>query len=493
MSYKERMENLIKSKTVDFEDGFAGRDDIKSIIEKVEEQFSRVDWEQFSNSGFDKKNDYCFIYSYPPVRTLSPIVEEHLSPINKSFELNKNANLYIHIPYCTGICNYCYFAKVLDNKNAQIIRSDYPRYLEKEYKHFKEILGYTPKISSVHFGGGTPSLLSQSDLEQIFGFLSEDLLPDIEITMECAPETIIESPEKLQFYHSIGINRLNLGVESLDNNVLRLMGRRHGAEDTIKALDLMLANGFNNINVDVIFNLPGQSLSSWIDTLIQLESKGVHSISAYRLRKHPKKHITSMPEQVFPEYIEGLKMQLAHGIFMAENNWVRSSSHKYARTVEKLQVQIESKRGINNNELIGIGCGAYGFVNDTFYWNTKSLTDYKLELEANRLPLWIGERLTEEEKMNKVMVLGMHTNKGVSVAEFFAEFGVSPLDKYKSTLDKLRALKILEETEEFIRPNEMGRFFCDEISVSFYSEKKKLMLDNLGMKYGMFFEDDKYV
>lgn len=493
MSYKNRIENLIKAKEIDLKEGSIYGVEIQNIINELESEYGKWNWEALSSRGFDKKGDYCFIYSYPPVRTLKPITQKDFTVKDSLTKFGRRKSLYIHIPYCTGICNYCYFAKVLDNNKAFVQRGDYPDYLKREYELTKNILGYSPEITSIHFGGGTPSLLNEKEIDYIFDFIRDDLCDDIEITMECAPETIVNDSGKLNIFREAGINRLNLGVESLDDEVLRLMGRRHKSDDTLKALDLMLESGYDNINVDVIYNLPGQSLASWIETLMMLEKRGVHSISAYRLRKHPKKHITSMPGDVFPSYDQGIKMQLAHGVFMKNKNFVRSSSHKYAKYKEKLQVQIENKRGIRNNQLIGLGCGAYGYLNDTFYWNTKSLKDYKEMIDSYQLPLWIGERLGQEEKMNKVMVLGMHTNSGVSISEFIEEFGESPLDRYKYLIEGLCKDLLLEIKDDHIVPSEKGRFFCDEISVKFYSEKKKTELKKYAMKYGMFFEEDKYV
>jgi oxygen-independent coproporphyrinogen-3 oxidase len=185
-------------------------------------------------------------------------------------------------------------------------------------------------------------------------------------------------------------------------------------------------------------------------------------------------------------------MQLAHGIVMEGAGFVRSSSHKYARGEQKLQRQVERKRGVEQNQLISLGCGAYGFINGTFYWNTKSLSDYGHSVRDRQLPVWIGQVLDKQELMRKTMVMGMHTNRGVSINGFVERYKENPVDVFANTIARLQELGLFEIAEDHLRPTARGRFFSDEISVAFYSPAVRAMLDTVGMKYGMFFENDKY-
>ena len=464
-----------------------------SVLERTEIEFQKYDWDTLDHEGFNKRNDYCFIFSYPPVRTLQPISEDDLFVPSAYGNLEEPTSLYLHIPYCTGICSYCYFAKVLDNQRAPVLRKDYPGTLCFELDRILTRARANPPISSVHFGGGTPSTLSPTELGEVMAMIkSLRLLPDAEITLECAPETIEAEPDKLKAMRDLGINRLNLGVESLDDEVLRIMGRRHRSDATLKVLDMMFDAGFENINTDLIYDLPGQTLRSWIDTLTMLEGRGVHSISTYRLRKHPRKKISKLMPDRYPPYQEGLRMQLAHGIIMEDAGFVRSSSHKYARGETKLQVQVEKKRGVEQNQLISLGCGAYGFINGTFYWNTKSLSEYGAAIADKRLPVWIGQVLDEEELMRKTLVMGMHTNRGVSIEGFQHRYGQHPRQRFGETIEHLESLGVFEEVDGHLRPSRLGRFFSDEISVAFYSPTVRDTLGAVGMKYGMFFENDKY-
>jgi oxygen-independent coproporphyrinogen III oxidase len=178
---------------------------------------------------------------------------------------------------------------------------------------------------------------------------------------------------------------------------------------------------------------------------------------------------------------------------MEEAGFVRSSSHKYARSSEKLQKQVELKRSVGHNQLLSLGCGAYGFINDTFYWNTKSLNEYRQSIDARRPPVWLGKRLDAIDLQCKAMVQGMHTNPGVPVAGFEAKFGVTPFETFPDEISRLCNLGLLEVAERHVRPTAMGRFFTDEISLCFYADSVKEKLASEGMRYGMLFEADKYV
>lgn len=180
-------------------------------------------------------------------------------------------NMYLHIPYCSGICSYCYFAKVVDNGNSAVSKDEYIDLLIREISMKLERYRSDARISTVHFGGGTPSILEPHQIKKIMSFLhtlgSEQ---DMEVTFECAPETVHENLDKLLTLKDNGVNRVNLGVESLDDRVLKIMARRHGADMTRRSLDNIREAGFTNVNVDLIYALPGQSVASWVNTMREI-------------------------------------------------------------------------------------------------------------------------------------------------------------------------------------------------------------------------------
>ncbi|HEY3606297.1 MAG TPA: coproporphyrinogen-III oxidase family protein [Pseudonocardiaceae bacterium] len=461
--------------------------------ERIDAGYQVVDWAGLASHGFDKHGDYCFIYSYPPVRTLDSIRHDQMFDPSELEPRSDSLNVYLHIPYCSGICSYCYFAKVVDNGNSAVSKDEYIDLLIREISAKLERYGSDARIATVHFGGGTPSILEPHQIKKIMAFLhtlgNED---DMEVTFECAPETVHANLDKLLTLRDNGVNRVNLGVESLDDRVLKIMARRHGADMTRRSLDNIRDAGFTNVNVDLIYALPGQSVASWVATMREISRWQLESVSVYRLRRHPMKRISKLEQELYPSYEDGLRMQLAHGLVMADHGYLRVQSHKYAIKEQKIQQQTERKRGVSRTQLLSAGCGSYGFLNSTFYWNTKSLGEWGRRVRAGEHPTWLGRTLGRDDLMRKSFVLGVHTHTGIPRDEFAQKFGVDPLAVFGDEIGLAQRLGLFEVTDSAIRPTELGYFFGDELSVLFYSPQIRQQLDGLGMKYGMFFEQDRY-
>lgn len=309
-----------------------------------------------------KKNekDYAFTFIYPPSQVLYPLREGIFD--NKEI---KEANLYIHIPYCTGRCTYCYFG-CYPLEKAPISREDYVNTMVKEIELVSSKYGKV-RISSVHFGGGTPTTLSNAQFDSIFNAIRKnfDVADKLEITVESSPETLTE--EKLECLVKNGVNRLNIGIQTLNNDLLKSINRRHSADKAIAGIRLAKKVGINNINVDLIYGLYGQTIEDWTSTLESIFNEEVQSISTYRLRIHPsgnlKQQIVSFDEtKAIEMYITMLNM-------MKERGYYQCSSHKFAQKVEFAQKQIINKRGIGKDMLIPLGMSAYGYIEDILFWN----------------------------------------------------------------------------------------------------------------------------
>lgn len=463
------------------------------LADQLESRYRAIDWEGLERHGYSKKGDYCFIYSYPPVRSLKEIDSSEIFARSVWEPAAPRLNVYLHIPYCSGICSYCYFAKVVDSSHAPVKKDDYIELLIWELQDKYERYNPDSVIDTVHFGGGTPSILEPRQIQRIMRYLrSLNLASDAEITWECAPETICDDVDKLRLMRDEGVNRINLGVESLEDEVLRLMARRHTADETRRAFENLRRVGFDNVAADLIYAVPGQTIASWSSTLRKIAALRPESISCYRLRTHPMKAISKMTADVYTGYVDGLKQQLAHSIMLEGAGYLRVSSQKYAARAETINRQTELKRAVSGNQLLSAGCGAYGYLNSTFYWNTKSLDEYGRAAVERRHPTWIGQRLGPDEIMRKAMVLGMHVSAGVDLDEVQRKFDVDPSRLFAAEIAEACELGLLRLDGSRVRPTDLGYFFGDELSVKFYSPAVREQLDGLGMKYGMFWERDRY-
>lgn len=425
------------------------------------------------------EKDYAFTFIYPPSRVLYNLKDNPYE--NKDIV---SANLYIHIPYCTGRCTYCYFGCYCLT-SAPVEKNVY---INKVCKEMEMISSKSGKIEllSIHFGGGTPTTLNDKEIEQIFDsirkfFIFED---GIEITFESSPETITK--DKLKILMNNGVNRLNIGVQTLNDQLLRSINRRHDSKKALEGILIAQELGINNINVDLMYGLQGQTMDDWIGTLNTIFIFNLQSISTYRLRIHPKgkisNHIYTFNEQ------KAIEMYIAMMDLMEEHQYYQCSSHKFAIKEELAQKQIINKRGIGKNVLIPLGMAAYGYVGDYLFWNERTIEKYIEKIDNNIFPYSIGYKLDKSENIAKSCVLGIHNVNGINLRQYCEKFGEDIHDRYGELIVALQKQDLIEVTEDSLKPSKLGMIFADEIATKFYSDNVKKNLNADNKKYGIFFE-----
>lgn len=426
-------------------------------------------------------NEYAFTFVYPPPQCLHEINEKQIIETKTS----KEANIYVHIPFCTGKCTYCYFCRY-DLNNTPVSKSEYVNLLCEEIALARKKLGDF-NISSIHIGGGTPTILTENELEKVFFALRENfnVSDKIEITCESSPETL--NKDKIHFLLSLGVNRLNIGVQSFDDDILKIINRRHNSLQAKDAITLAQQIGIKNINIDLMYGLPEQKMDSWVKTLSDAINLRVQSISTYRLRLHPKgelsnKYKISDDTDMLDRYVKLLDV-------MEESGYIQASSHKFASQEEFMQKQILSKRGIKNNELLSFGLSSYGYIGNTLYWNQRKLEDYKLNIDANKLPCSIGYILDIDEQKSKSCVLGLHNYKGINMLDYKDFFNSDLSENFGQQIEYLIKLDLLKEENSHLSLTKLGMIFADEIALMFYSPKIKNILHDKKLRYGIFFDE----
>lgn len=430
------------------------------------------------NIGIMKnEKDYAFTFIYPPSKLLYNL-DENVFNSKKVQE----ANLYIHIPYCTGRCTYCYFGCYMLNV-APIERTQYVQKICKEIQGINARYGKI-QVLSVHFGGGTPTTLSEADINTIFKELNKnfEMGNEIEITFESSPETLTE--KKIECLVSNGVNRINIGIQTLNDNLLKDINRRHDSKKALESIRLVQNAGISNINVDLMYGLHGQTMEDWISTLNIVFQYGLQSISTYRLRIHPNGKIRDQINTFNEE--SAIKMYVKMMELMEKNEYFQCSSHKFAIKEELAQKQIINKRGVGKSTLIPIGMAAYGYIDNILYWNERRMENYIEKIEKEQLPYSVGYVLDKAEEMAKICVLGIHNVNGIDLVKFEDKFGVEVFEVYGELIDRLQKYGVLEIENNYMRPSKLGMVFADEIATEFYSQKVK---EKLGKnKYGIFFD-----
>lgn len=426
------------------------------------------------------EKNYAFTFIYPPSKVLYDLDRNVMN--EKKIE---EANLYVHIPYCTGRCTYCYFG-CYEFKNAPISINSYVEIMCKEMKLLKEKYGKI-KLLSIHFGGGTPTTLSNELIDIVFDNINQNFEVEkgIEITFESSPETLTE--DKLKCLVKNGVNRLNIGIQTLNDELLKYINRRHNSQKAIEGINLAKSVGIININVDVMYGLKGQTMSDWTETLHTLLKTGIQSISTYRLRIHPngkmKSDLVSFDEK------KAIEMYLTMLNIMKEYGFYQCSSHKFAIKEEMAQKQIVNKRGLVKNTLVPIGMAAYGNVDNVVFWNERTMEKYVERINNGQMAFVKGYILDKYEEMAKSCVLGIHNVDGIDLMKFNKKFGCDIEEVYGELISKLKKEELIIIDGKHLKPSELGMVFADEIATEFYSQKVKDKLKDQNDKYGIFFDE----
>jgi len=384
-------------------------------------------------------------------------------------------SLYLHIPFCVKKCRYCDF---LSGPQDEETRERYTRALINEIK-MQTICPTGSPVDTVFFGGGTPSVLSGSQIDRIMEALHSffSIQEDAEISMETNPGTADD--EKLRVLKTAGINRLSLGVQSMHDRELALLGRIHTAGQARQTFEKARKAGFDNINIDLMSALPGQSLESWADTLEQAVRWAPEHISAYSLIIEEGTPFAAMYENgslpTLPDEDTDREMYHYTGSFLAEHGYQRYEISNYALPGRECRHNSGYWTG---HPYLGLGIGAASYVNGTRFSNCTDLREYLEVLGRQKDRADATEQtdkakqaektgiaslirtdlhsLSAEEQMEEFMFLGLRMTKGVRSAVFTERFGKSIEQVYGRILERHISQGVLEKTPGGYRLTDRG-------------------------------------
>ena len=410
---------------------------------------------------------YSFIVEYSPPLTRPSISEEQL--FNESSPNNTPTEVYVHIPDCPYICDFCSFFKVRQMDESE--RNRYISALENELQIYikKSNLSSRP-VRSLFFGGGTPTRLSSKQFTNLLNFLQNKLNLDknSEISSESTPDTL--NSEILETMRNNGVNRLSIGVQDFHNEVLEARKRLHTGQQAISSYYEAKKHGFDKVNIDLMYRLPKQTLESWEDNLRIIGELRPEYVTLYHLRKEGRTSLGKKKESIFPSKEEAMEMYIRGLEFLVNSGYIQISPNQFALPHKKFEQQ-EGKWSLSN-ELLGLGVSAYSYFNGCSYrnigrfGNRQDLGIYTKRIEYGNLAIENGERLSELEKMCRFAVFGIKTsgiNKegGINKHLFSDKFGFSVHDIFGEILDRLTRDNLIEETDEFIRLTVAGMIISE--------------------------------
>ena len=373
----------------------------------------------------------------------------------------KSLGLYIHIPFCVKKCNYCDFLSAPSTKQVQTAYMDT---LQKEIEAKKaEYKDYV--VDTVFIGGGTPTSVEYESLIKVVEVVKKSfsLTKDCEITIECNPGTVTK--EALVAYRDLGINRLSIGLQSADDELLKSLGRIHTYEQFLDTYKWAREAGFENINVDIMSGLPGQSLFKYKDTLEKVINLKVEHISSYSL----------IVEEGTPFYklYEEDKLDLPDEeterdmYYLTKDMLEKAGFYRYEISNYAL-AGYECKHNVRywmRKDYLGLGLGASSCINNVRYKNTEWLDEYIIEnkyMEKEDVQI-----LSEKECMEEFMFLGLRMTNGVSKTKFMEVFGLSMDSVYGEVLTRLCDKKLIETEGDFVRLSTLGLDVSNSVWVEF--------------------------
>ena len=396
----------------------------------------------------------------------------------------KELELYLHIPFCERKCAYCDF---LSAPADLPVRISYIKKLQEEIAYYGAQYGEY-QVSSIFFGGGTPTILEGYQLAAILETVKEhfNITTDAEITVECNPGTLTAG--KAEKLVQAGFNRLSMGLQSADDRELQLLGRIHNFAQFLESYDLARKAGFRNINVDLMSALPGQTLKSWQDTLQKVTALRPEHISAYSL----------IIEEGTPFYErfaedERIREEGGHPRLLPEEDVERqmyelTETFLHTKGYERYEISNYAKSGYKcrhncgywtRKDYLGLGLGASSLVEHQRFQNTSDLKTY---LEQEYLPQCEGqheriaetiqlqeetgltqtghhihiETLDKKSEMEEFMFLGLRLMAGISRQQFEKKFQVTLNSVYGEVLRKLKGEQLIEEVAGYVRLTEHG-------------------------------------
>jgi len=382
---------------------------------------------------------------------------------------NTKISAYIHIPFCEHICFYCDFNKVfLEGQPVD----EYIQNLLKEIRLTKE--QYPSKTTeTIYIGGGTPTSLSAKQLDVLLKGVRELLPIDAanEFTIEANPGDLTQ--EKLQVMKEYGVNRLSMGVQTFDNQLLKKIGRKHTAEDVYETMKFLEKEDFLNVSIDLIYALPGQTLEGFRDTLKRAIELDLPHYSLYSLILENKTMFMNWVRQgrlQLPD--QDVEAQMFEETIIAME---KAGRHQYEVSNFALKGQ-ESQHNLvywNNDHYYGFGAGASGYLGHTRYKNHGPIQHYLKPLRDNQLPTLETEVLTMNNQMEEELFLGLRKKMGVSKTRFQEKFGVTLNQVYQETIPDLIQKGLLLEDKEYIQLSEQGLFVGNDVFEAFLIDKEK--------------------
>lgn len=362
---------------------------------------------------------------------------------------------YIHIPFCEKKCYYCDFAAF---PNLENWIWNYVDNLIKEISLYREKMDLI--IDSIYIGGGTPSYIDPTFIEKIVGEIFKFKTDIKEFTIEANPKSL--SKEKLKVYKNLGINRISLGVQSFDDQVLKNIGRNHTRDIALRDIEMIREAGFDNLSFDLMLNLPGQDFESVKKDLDFVRKVEPDHISWYSLILDKGSKFYALDQKGELDLMDDDLEVDIFSFLIDELEKIGLKRYEISNFAKDGHESFHNKKYWNQEGYLGLGISAAGYLSNIRYNNTKNLAIYDKMLKNNKFPIINKDFVDKNESEKEYIIFKLRETQGINLSEFKKRFGSDFLTKYKNVLGKFAG-------EDFYRIDN-GRFYLTKNGLSLSNE-----------------------
>lgn len=372
--------------------------------------------------------------------------------------LKKPTSAYVHIPFCTQICYYCDFSKVFI-KNQPV--DAYLQALIREFERYD-----IKQLRTLYIGGGTPTAITAQQLDYLLTNLTKNLDLSVleEFTIEANPGDLTE--DKIEVLKQSAVNRVSLGVQTFNDKQLKQIGRSHNEAQIYDTISSLKEAGFDNISIDLIYALPGQTMSDVKENVAKALALDIPHLSLYSLiLEHHTVFMNKMRRGKLNLPQEDLEAEMFDYIITE----LEKNGFEHYEISNFTKPGFESRHNLmywDNAEYYGVGAGASGYIAGVRYRNQGPIQHYLKAVSEGNASL-SEEVLTKEEMMEEELFLGLRKKSGVSIAKFEERFGISFEERYGQVVAELRQQGLLVPDDEMIRMTKKGLFLGDTVAEKF--------------------------
>ena len=381
--------------------------------------------------------------------------------------------LYIHFPFCQKKCFYCDFYSLTDLSFI----NQFVDCLVKEINITESQNSIKPKVDTIFFGGGTPSLLEEHHLEKIFNAIHSkfDIQDDNECTLESNPGTLTR--EKLTYFRRLGVNRISMGVQSMNDDELKFLTRIHDSREVVESVENARSCGFDNLSLDLIFSLPGQKPERWINSLEKVIKLNPEHISTYSLifEPHTELYNKYIRKEIRKNDIDDeAKMYAETQDILISNGYGQYEVSNFTKPGRQCRHNLKYW---HCGQYFAFGPSAHGYIGEERYWNFRNLKKYISMTNDGILPRENSEHLTQENKMEEGIFLPLRAD-GIDITDFNHDFEIDLSNLLYEDLADLQKNNLIIIEKNKIQLTRTGYALGDEITVNLISalEKKSKLI-----------------